>query len=102
MQHDDSLEEVGPGSAIAFPVPGTDAGIEPHELTQRATQRGSTTVVCADYSAERVQITSVSDLAEFLSRHRDEWVKVRWISVRGLNDMDALRMLAEKFRGDRL
>src|SRR5262249_52964459 len=97
MQPDDSPEEVGPSIASAFPVPGTDAGIEPHELTQRATQRGSMTVVCADYSADRVQITDVPDLAEFLSHHRAEWVKVRWISVRGLKDMDALRALAEKY-----
>lgn len=97
MQRDDSAREVGERIASGYPVPGTDAGIEPHELTQRATQRGSTTVVCADYSAERVQITDVTDLAEFLSHHRAEWVKVRWISVRGLKDMDALRALAEKY-----
>jgi magnesium transporter len=97
MQRDDSPEEVGPSTASDFPAPGTDAGIEPHELTQRATERGSTTVVCADYSTERVQITEVSDLAEFLSHHRADWVKVRWIGVRGLKDMDALRALAEKY-----
>src|SRR5262249_43664238 len=97
MQLDDSPEEVGPGIASNFHAPGTDAGIEPYELTQRATQRGSTIVVCTDYSPERVQITEVSDLAEFLSHHRAEWVKVRWISVRGLKDMDALRALAEKY-----
>ncbi len=97
MQHDGSAEEVRPSAASAFAPAGTDAGIEPHELTQRATQRGSTAVVCADYSAERVQITEVSDLAEFLTHHRAEWVKVRWIGVRGLADMDALRALAEKY-----
>ena len=97
MQRDDCPEEVGPSITTDFHVPGTDAGIEPQELTQRATQRGSTTVVCADYSAERVQITDVSDLAEFLSHHRADWVKVRWIGVRGLKDMDALRTLAEKY-----
>jgi magnesium transporter len=97
MKRDDSLERVGPSIPSGFPVPGTDAGIEPHELTQRTTQRGSTTVVCTDYSPERVQITEVADLAEFLSHHRAEWVKVRWISVRGLQDMDALRAVAEKY-----
>jgi magnesium transporter len=90
-------EEVGPSTAPPFHSPGTDAGIEPHELTQRVTQPGSTTVVCADYSPERVQITEVADLAEFLTHHRAEWVKVRWISVRGLKDMEALRALAEKY-----
>jgi magnesium transporter len=97
MQQDDLAEPIDPGLAVDFPIPGTDAGIEPHELTQRATRRGSTTVVCADYSPDRVQITEVANLAEFLSQHRDEWVKVRWIGVRGLQDMDALRALAEKY-----
>jgi magnesium transporter len=97
MQRNDSPEEGGPIMSADFPVPGTDAGIEPHELTQRATQRGSTTVVCADYSAERIQITDVANLADFLSHHRAEWVKVRWISVHGLKDMDAMRALAEKY-----
>jgi magnesium transporter len=97
MQHHDSTAEVGPSIAFEFPVPGIDAGIEPDELTQRATLRGSTSVVCVDYSAERVQITEVANLAEFLSVHRADWVKVRWIGVRGLRDMDALRALAEKY-----
>jgi magnesium transporter len=97
MKRDDSIQQAGPGISSTFFLPGMDAGIEPHELTERATERGSTTVVCADYSPERVEITEVSDLAEFLSRHRAEWVKVRWISVRGLKDMDVLRALAEKY-----
>jgi magnesium transporter len=97
MQSDESPEIVGPSIATDFPIPGTDAGIEPQELSQRATQPGSTTVVCADYSAERVQISDVSDLAEFLSHHRAEWVQVRWIGVRGLKDMGVLRALAEKY-----
>src|SRR5262245_39103742 len=92
-----SSEAVGLGIAPPFHSPGTDAGIEPHELTQRVSQPGSTTVVCTDYSPERVQITEVKDLAEFLSHHRAEWVKVRWISIRGLKDMEALRALAEKY-----
>jgi magnesium transporter len=97
MQRDDCPEDVRPSIASDLPVPGTDAGIEPHELTQRATQRGSTSIVCVDYSVERVQVTEVPDLAGFLSLHRDEWVKVRWIGVRGLKDMDTLRALAEKY-----
>jgi magnesium transporter len=90
-------EGAGLGLAPPFHSPGTEAGIEPHELTQRVTLPGSTTVVCADYSSERVQITEVTNLAEFLTHHRAEWVKVRWISVRGLKDMEALRALAEKY-----
>ena len=90
-------DEVGPGSAPPFHAPGAEAGIEPHELTQRATRPGSTAVVCADYSPDRAQVTEVTDLAEFLTHHRAEWVKVRWISVRGLRDMEALRALAEKY-----
>ncbi|MCE9531576.1 MAG: magnesium/cobalt transporter CorA [Planctomycetes bacterium] len=94
---DSSPEEVTPVAASPFPRSGTEAGIEPHELTQRATQRGSTAVTCVDYSPERIQITEVADLAEFVSHHRPEWTKVRWISVRGLTDMEVLRVLAEKY-----
>jgi magnesium transporter len=92
-----SPDEAGPGVALHFHLLGPEAGIEPHELMQHVTQRGSTTVVCVDYSPERVQVTEVADLAEFLTHHRAEWVKVRWISVRGLRDMEALRALAEKY-----
>ncbi len=97
MQPEDSLDYDAAKLRSQFPAHGTDAGIEPHELTLRATLRGSTTVICADYSPDRVQITEVADLADFLSHHRAEWVKVRWISVRGLKDMVAMRAMAEKY-----
>lgn len=76
---------------------GTEAGIEPHELLQRATQKDSVKVVCIDYAPEHVQVEEVNDLPAFLQRHRPDWSKVRWIAVRGLNDMEALRGIAEKY-----
>lgn len=97
MQADNPPEKQRPRLTSIFHLPNTDAGIEPHELTQRVTQQGATAVVCTDYAPDRVQITNVTDLPDFLSRHRAEWVKVRWIGVRGLQDMDTLRGLAEKY-----
>jgi magnesium transporter len=39
----------------------------------------------------------VSDVAEFLARHRPDWSTVRWIDVTGLGDLDVVRRLAEKY-----
>src|SRR5262249_40268433 len=48
---------------VAFPsrVPGTEPGIEPHELSLRSTRAGSVRVICLDYSADQVQVENVSD-----------------------------------------
>src|SRR5437868_1173418 len=92
-----SRDDVAPRCTPGLHVPGTEAGIEPHELSQRAGQRGACTIICADYSPDRAEITEVTNLADFLSHHRGDWVKVRWISVRGLADMEALRAIAEKY-----
>jgi magnesium transporter len=40
----------------------------------------------------------VADLADFLKCHRPEWCAVRWISVHGLKDMEAIRAIAEKYQ----
>jgi magnesium transporter len=80
-----------------LPILGTEAGIEPQELSMRSTQQGSVKVVCIDYSADRCQVDNVFDLLEFLGRHRPSWSSVRWIRVEGLADMEAIRAIAEKY-----
>jgi magnesium transporter len=86
-----------PDDSLSVHIPGTEAGIEPHQLTERRSERGATITVYTDYAPERVEITEVDDLPAFVKHHRGDWVKVRWISVRGLADMEALRALAEKY-----
>src|SRR5262249_14212993 len=86
-----------PVPAPRVPHAGLEAGIEPNELLKRQTLRGATKVVCLDYAPDRVQVTEVADLPAFLAVHRPEWAKVRWISVRGLQDMEALRGISEKY-----
>ncbi len=79
------------------PPPGTQAGIEYHELVQTPGFE-SARVVCTDYSAERYQVQEVADIAGFLSVHRPDWCQIRWIHVQGLQDRAAIRSLAEKYQ----
>jgi len=80
-----------------FPFPGLEPGIELAELSQRGSKKGGTVVTCIDYAPDRVQVTPITDMQAFLGNHREPWVKVRWISMRGLSDMEALRGVAEKY-----
>jgi magnesium transporter len=44
-----------------------------------------------------VNIQEITDLDEFVAGHRPEWSHVRWISVDGLSDMNAIHALATKY-----
>jgi magnesium transporter len=93
--------EILPGDGLypwGMPQPGAPAGLEPCELSQRPTVTGSVRVTCIDYCPERVHVQEVANLAEFLKQHRPEWCTVRWISVQGLKDMEAIRAIAEKYQ----
>jgi magnesium transporter len=74
-----------------------DAGVELHELLRRPTRKGSVAVTCVDYNADRYLVQEIEDLPQFIQKHRPEWSSVRWISVRGLSDMDVIHALAEKY-----
>jgi magnesium transporter len=90
-----------PGDGLypqGLPSPGAPAGIEPSELSQRPTVSGSVRVTCIDYCPEQVVVQEVANLEDFLRQHRPEWCAVRWISVQGLKDMEAIRALAEKYQ----
>ena len=55
-------------------------------------------VTCTDYSPDEFQTQQVTDLQDFLDRHRPPWCGVRWIDVVGLGQADVVRSLAEKYQ----
>ena len=73
-------------------------GIEYDEIIDRPGGNVKATITCIDYSPDHVSIQKVEDLDDFLARHRPEWSAVRWISVVGLSDMDAIHALATKYQ----
>ena len=79
-------------------TPGAPAGIEMSELATLGDGTGPVTVTCVDYCPDRVEIETITDLPEFLGRHRPSWSRVRWISVDGLGRMDVIKALAEKYQ----
>ncbi len=82
---------------LPMPAPGTAGGIETSELGEIADGSGPVTVTCVDYCPDQVEIQEVADLREFLARHRPAWSHVRWINVDGLDRMDVIQALAEKY-----
>jgi magnesium transporter len=81
-----------------MPQPGTPAGLDPSELSQRPSVAGSVCVTCIDYCPDNVKVQEGVNVPDFLAQHRPEWCAVRWISVRGLQDMEVIRALAEKYQ----
>jgi len=77
--------------------PDGDAGVELQDLLRRPTAKGSVSVICVDYNADRYLVQEIADSRDFIERHRPEWCGVRWISVRGLGDMEVIHALAEKY-----
>src|SRR5262245_51843038 len=82
---------------LTIDTPGAPAGIEVSELAALDNEAGPVTITCVDFCPERVEIEQISDLPEFLARHRPEWSHVRWISVDGLGQMNVIKALAEKY-----
>ena len=76
---------------------GTAPGIEHDELIGQPAGGGPTVITCIDYGPNEVQVNEISDLDEFLSHHRPEWVAVRWINVEGLADLSAIHALSTKY-----
>ncbi len=83
---------------MSMPPPGTAGGIEAADLSDRASGPGIVTVTCVDYSPEQVEFQEVGEIGDFLRRHRPEWSRVRWINIDGLNQMEVLRAIAEKYQ----
>ena len=89
-----------PHRTLSRRTPGKAAGIEPHELARLADKqvvKEPATVTCIDYAPEKSEVQEVTDVEDFIIRHRPEWSVVRWINVDGLNDPDVIRAFAEKY-----
>ncbi|HET9910452.1 MAG TPA: magnesium/cobalt transporter CorA [Anaerolineales bacterium] len=78
-------------------LPGTAPGIEHDEIIDLPGRNERAMITCIDYSPSNAAIQEVNDLEEFLTQHRPEWSAVRWISVVGLSDMNAIHALATKY-----
>lgn len=77
--------------------PGDAPGIEHDEITRLPSGTGPVRITCTDYNSNQVEIQEITDLDEFVARHRPEWSHVRWISVDGLSDMNAIHALSTKY-----
>ena len=76
---------------------GAAPGIEHDEIVPVPGGTKPARISCIDYCPEQISIREIDDLAEFTSRHRPEWTKVRWINVDGLSDTRAIQALAKKY-----
>ncbi|HEX5809847.1 MAG TPA: magnesium/cobalt transporter CorA [Anaerolineales bacterium] len=76
---------------------GTAPGIEHDDIISLRRGSARASISCIDYSPGNVAMEEIEDLEDFLARHRPEWSAVRWISVAGLSDMNAIHALATKY-----
>ena len=77
--------------------PGSAPGIEHDELAELPGENQRGTITCIDYSPGNVLVQEIDDLEGFLLHHRPEWSVVRWISLVGLADRNAIHALATKY-----
>src|SRR5258705_9763360 len=73
---------------------GTAPGIEHDEIINLPGETARATITCIDYSPGNVSIQRIENLEDFVTLHRPEWSAVRWISIVGLSDMNAVHALA--------
>jgi magnesium transporter len=78
-------------------VPGAAPGIEHDEIIQLQPEPGTVCITCVDYNPTQVSFQEITDLDDFLSKHRPDWSIVRWINMEGLTDMHAVHALATKY-----
>jgi magnesium transporter len=76
---------------------GAAPGIEHDEIVSQPGEPGPVRITCVDYNAGNVQVQEIDDLGEFLGHHRPEWSAVRWVSVEGLSNLNAVHALATKY-----
>jgi len=76
---------------------GKAPGIEHDEITSLHGRTGKVHVTCLDYCPGQVSMAEIENIEDFLSLHRPEWTKVRWICVEGLTDMHVIHALATKY-----
>ena len=78
-------------------APGAAPGIEIDEIPALPTSAAPVTITCIDYNPSNISFQTITDLDDFLSRHRPEWSVVRWINMAGMTDMGAIHGLATKY-----
>ena len=78
-------------------IPGAAPGIEHDEIRNLAGRSEQASITCFDYAPDNVSKQEITDLNEFLDRHRPYWSVVRWINVDGLSDMNVIHALATKY-----
>jgi magnesium transporter len=76
---------------------GSTPGIEHDEIANLSAGNTHATIRCIDYSPGMLSMQEIDSLDGFLAQHRPEWSAVRWISVVGLSDMNAMYALATKY-----
>jgi magnesium transporter len=94
---DEGVAEVGRLPRIPAFHPGAASGIEHHELMQSQGDSAPVTITCTDFSTDRFQVEQVTNVEDFLARHRPEWAVVRWMNIVGLSDMNILRAFSVKY-----
>ena len=78
-------------------IPGAAPGIEHDEIAGLPGGSEPVRITCTDYNPSQVSVQEISDLPDFISKHRPEWSRVRWICVDGLSDMHAIQAIATKY-----
>jgi len=77
--------------------PGAAPGIEHDEIVGLSGGNETVRITCIDYNPGNVLIQEIEDLDDFLGHHRPEWSNVRWISVEGFSNLEAVHALATKY-----
>jgi magnesium transporter len=78
-------------------TPGNAPGIELDEITHMQGGTEPAHITCTDYNPSQFTVEEVSNLEEFVGKHRPDWSVVRWICMDGLSDMNAIHALAAKY-----
>ncbi len=53
---------------------------------------------CVDFCPERSDRFEIAGLSDFLSRHRPDWCRVRWINLAGVKDQGVVESIAGKYQ----
>jgi magnesium transporter len=77
--------------------PGSAPGIEHEEIIDLPSRNERASITCIDYCPGHASLQEIQDLEHFLAHHRPEWSAVRWISLAGISDMNAIHALATKY-----
>ena len=76
---------------------GGQAGLDLNDLAQLAGSTDPVPITCFDYSPDRVEVNTITDVSAFLQQHRPDWVRVRWINIDGLTNIAVIKAFAEKY-----